>query len=69
MAGAMFSKIRPEQRGKCTSALTPLCVDSGAIDLADAEQTSGHQGLRRWGGSPKGRDVLRGQERQVLEFS
>lgn len=41
MVGIMFSKISQEQKGKCRRALTLLCVDSGATDLAEAEQTSG----------------------------
>lgn len=40
----MLSKINQGQKGKCTAAPTPSHVDSGAIDLAEAEETGSHQG-------------------------
>lgn len=44
------------QKAKCTSVLTPLCMDSGAHDLAEADQTNGHQKLRGkvWVGQGEG---------------
>lgn len=58
----MLSKTNQGQKEKCTAAPTPSHADSGAIDLAEAEETGSHQGGTEedGGGSSKEGDVLIG---------
>lgn len=67
MAMGMHGRHPVQQAKPGTEREAHVWTDSGAIVLAEAQRTSDHQGPRTCGGSPKGRGVLSGQERQIPE--